>query len=246
MSIVNTIAELYGFLRHPARLFHPNTYSNARFIDFLKSKGAVIGEKTRFISPSHCVVDPGRIDYITIGRNCCLSNVTILAHDYSWYVLLEAFNDVLPDAGGEVIIGNNVFVGYQACILKGTSIGDNCIIGARSVVKGEIPSNTVWAGVPAKMICTLEDFYEKKMQLKIKDAIYRRDFVRRKKNRNPSIDEMGVFAVLFLDRTEECWKEYLEKIEFNGIKNSEMFRNYFYSSVPFFSSFEDFLNYQHH
>ena len=145
---------------HPRRMFSHDC-DNEHFVKYLISKGAKIGKNTRFISPKNCVIDPGRIDYIQIGDNCCLSRVTILAHDYSWYTFLEAFDDVVPDPGGEVIIGNNCFIGYDACILKGTTIGDNVIIGARAVIKGIIPSNTVWGGCPAKQICTLESYSKK-------------------------------------------------------------------------------------
>lgn len=50
------------------------------------------------------------------------------------------------------IIGNNVFIGAGANILGNITIGDNCIIGANSVVVKSIPSNSVVAGVPAKVL----------------------------------------------------------------------------------------------
>lgn len=228
---------------HPRRIFSHDC-DNEHFVKYLISKGAKIGKNTRFISPGKCSIDPGRCDYITIGDNCCLSVVTILAHDYSWYTFLEAFNDVVPDPGGEVIIGNNCFIGYQACILKGTNIGDNVIIGARAVVKGNIPSNTVWAGCPAKQICSLEELYEKKAQLKLQSAIYRREHIRKTKGREPSIKEMGAFSLFFLERSKENYEQYIKPIEFNGIVGDEKLKRYFFETVPQFSTFEDFLKYQ--
>ncbi len=71
MNIWGNVKKIFGYIRHPKRLLYPNTYNNERFCEYLRSKGAVIGDGTRFISPSHCVVDPGRIDYISIGKNCC-------------------------------------------------------------------------------------------------------------------------------------------------------------------------------
>lgn len=241
MIIIRKFFEILSYIRHPKRFIYPNTYSSERFVDFLRSKGAVIGLRTRFISPSNCVVDPGRIDYISIGDDCCLSNVTILAHDYSWYVFLDAYKDIVPDAGGQVTIGNNVFIGYQSCVLKGTEIGDNVIIGARSVVKGKIPSNTVWCGVPAKQLCTLDEFYEKRVKMKMKNALNRRDFIRKKYGRDPSIEELGPFCVLFLERTDENWNKYVKKIQFNGIADNEKLREFFYSSAPMFKSYSEFL-----
>ena len=53
---------------------------------------------------------------------------------------------------GEVVIGNNVWIGDKATILAGVTVGDNVIVGANSVVTKDIPSNTMVAGVPARII----------------------------------------------------------------------------------------------
>lgn len=230
--------------KHPGSILHPTTWCNKAYVDYLKSKGAIIGEGSRFISPAHCNVDVNRAEYISIGKNCCLSFVTLLAHDYSWYVFAESHHDILPDGGGKIVIGNNCFIGYQATILKNTTIGDNVIIGARAVVKGNVPSNTVWAGCPAKQICTLDELYQKRVMNKIEAAIYRRDLILEKKHRAPTIKEMGMFAFLFLARTEENYEEYIRDIQFNGIRDCSVVRALFFESQPFFPSFEDFLNYE--
>ena len=56
---------------------------------------------------------------------------------------------------GEVIIGRNVWIGDKVTILAGVHIGDNVVIGANSVVTHDIPSNTMVAGIPAKLIKNL-------------------------------------------------------------------------------------------
>ncbi|NRH20791.1 hypothetical protein HOO68_01975 [Candidatus Gracilibacteria bacterium] len=53
---------------------------------------------------------------------------------------------------GNIIIGNNVWVGARTIILKGVTIGDNSVIGAGSVVTKDIPSGYVAAGNPAHII----------------------------------------------------------------------------------------------
>lgn len=58
---------------------------------------------------------------------------------------------------GEIIIGNNVWVGERVTILGGITIGDNVIIGANSVVTHDVPSNSVVAGVPARIVKQLND-----------------------------------------------------------------------------------------
>jgi acetyltransferase-like isoleucine patch superfamily enzyme len=52
----------------------------------------------------------------------------------------------------DVNIGNNVWIGYGACILRGVTVGDNAIIGTNSVVTKDVPANAVVAGLPAKVI----------------------------------------------------------------------------------------------
>lgn len=53
---------------------------------------------------------------------------------------------------GKVKIGNNVFIGANCVITKPVTIGDNVIVGAGSIITKDIPSNEIWAGVPARFI----------------------------------------------------------------------------------------------
>lgn len=57
---------------------------------------------------------------------------------------------------GEVHIGSNVWIGRNVCIMPGVTIGDGVIIGANTVVTHDIPAYSVAAGVPAKVIKTIE------------------------------------------------------------------------------------------
>jgi acetyltransferase-like isoleucine patch superfamily enzyme len=52
----------------------------------------------------------------------------------------------------EVVVGSNVWIGYNACILRGVRVGDNSIIGTNSVVTRDVPANAVVGGVPARII----------------------------------------------------------------------------------------------
>ncbi len=52
----------------------------------------------------------------------------------------------------DVEIGNNVWIGYGACILRGVSVGDNSVIGTNSVVTKDVPANAVVGGIPARII----------------------------------------------------------------------------------------------
>lgn len=56
-----------------------------------------------------------------------------------------------------VVIKDNVFIGMNSLILKGVTIGENSVIGAGSVVAGNIPPNSIACGIPAKVIKSLSD-----------------------------------------------------------------------------------------
>lgn len=56
------------------------------------------------------------------------------------------------DNKGDIVVGNDVWIGYEAVILAGVTIGDGAIIGARAVVTKDVPPYTIVGGVPAKPI----------------------------------------------------------------------------------------------
>ncbi len=52
----------------------------------------------------------------------------------------------------DVEVGNNVWIGYGACILRGVSIGDNSVIGTNAIVTKDVPANAVVGGIPARIL----------------------------------------------------------------------------------------------
>jgi len=101
-------------------------------------------------------IDPGHCWLISIGDNVTLApRVTILAHDASPQAFIEATKI------GNVVIGNNVFIGAGSIILPGVTIGSNVIVGAGSVVTKDLPNDFVCAGNPCKMILSLNDYMAK-------------------------------------------------------------------------------------
>lgn len=101
---------------------------------------------------------------ITIGDNTAIGgNCKILDNDFH-PIEAEARLQLLQDAHGgesdlvparEIIIGKNCFIGCNSIILKGTKLGDGCVVGAGAVVAGKFPPNSVIVGNPAKVIKTL-------------------------------------------------------------------------------------------
>jgi acetyltransferase-like isoleucine patch superfamily enzyme len=95
---------------------------------------------------------------ITIGSNVTVgANSTITDTDF--HPLDPALRREHPAAGacGPVTIEDGVFIGMNCTILKGVTIGQNSIIGAGSVVTGDIPPNVIAGGVPARPLRSLDD-----------------------------------------------------------------------------------------
>ena len=86
------------------------------------------------------------------------SDVRILAHDAS-----TGYTGAHTKIG-RVTIGNNVFIGADSIVLCNTKIGDYVIVGAGSVVTSNLPSNGVYAGNPAKYICSFGEYKKKHME----------------------------------------------------------------------------------
>lgn len=129
-------------------------FGNGLIISYLKREGVnVIG------NPHICcdIVTPESY-LITIGDRTTISNdVQFVTHDYSVSKLGVGYSDLF----GEIIIGNNCFIGARSVILLGVTLGDNCIVGCGSVVTKSFPAGSVVAGNPAKLITTSDKLKEK-------------------------------------------------------------------------------------
>ncbi len=90
---------------------------------------------------------------IEIGEACLFAKSATVT-DSDWHGLYDR-TDPRPEAR-PVVIGRNVWIGDGAMVCKGVTIGDNAVIGARSVVTRDIPANVVAAGAPAAPVKTLD------------------------------------------------------------------------------------------
>lgn len=84
-------------------------------------------------------------------RLCSVSTYPFAVFGGLWAQRVPPHMDQLPRKG-DIIIGNDVWIGRESLILPGAKIGDGAIIGARSVVGGVIPPYTVAAGSPARVL----------------------------------------------------------------------------------------------
>lgn len=139
----------------------------------LMSMGMQVGSNFKrlhgvILDPSHCWL-------IQIGDNVTMApRVHILCHDASTKQFLK-YTKI-----GRVTIGDNVFIGAETVVLPGVTIGSNVIIGANSTVTHDIPANSVAAGSPARVICTLEEYLAKEEKRMESALRYGEEFTLRK------------------------------------------------------------------
>lgn len=133
--------------------------SKEKYIDFLRSKGAVIGTGCDI----HKDVRLGEEAFlIKIGNNTRItSGVRLIPHDGGLWTLRKM--GVLPDADyfAPIVIGDNVHIGNDTIIMPGVTIGNNVVIGCAAVVTHDLPDNVVAAGVPARIIESIDVYAEK-------------------------------------------------------------------------------------
>jgi acetyltransferase-like isoleucine patch superfamily enzyme len=108
----------------------------------------VIGAKT--VMGQECTISA--FQHVSVGRECILADRVMLIDFDHGVVEVERPIRVQGIYKRDVRVGNNVWVGYGACFLRGTTVGDNCVIGTSSVITKDVPDNAVVAGVPARVL----------------------------------------------------------------------------------------------
>ena len=84
---------------------------------------------------------------ITIGNHVLMARDVIIRDTDSHEILENNYKKTKP-----ISIGNHVWIGTRAMIMKGVTIGDGAIVAAGAIVTKDVPANTIVAGVPAKVI----------------------------------------------------------------------------------------------
>lgn len=212
------------------------------YLKHLKKIGCKIGDGTHiFANPLNILIDETRPWLIDIGNNVQITrNVTILTHGYDWSVLKGVYGEILGSSG-KVTIGNNVFIGMNSTILKGTTIGNNVIIGANSLVRGVIPNNCVIAGNPAKIICSIEEYYHKRKDAQINEAVELVNEYYKTYNKFPDESYLREFFFLFANREETLNPVFDNTMKLIG--NYEHSISVFKKCSPVFKTYKEFLDY---
>ena len=108
----------------------------------------VIGAKT--VLGQECTISA--YQHVSIGRECVIADrVMLIDFDHG---MVEVDRPIRHQGiyKRDVRVGNNVWIGYGACILRGVTIGDNAVIGTNAVVTRDVPANAIVGGVPARII----------------------------------------------------------------------------------------------
>ena len=88
-------------------------------------------------------------DAITIGAGCTFSwDVQLLDNDFHTMTV----GGVQQPSAAPIVIGDRVWVGTRAIVLKGVTIGDGAVVAAGAIVTKDVPANAVVAGIPAKVV----------------------------------------------------------------------------------------------
>jgi acetyltransferase-like isoleucine patch superfamily enzyme len=107
-----------------------------------------IGAKT--VMGQECTISA--FQHVKIGRECVIADRVMFIDFDHGMVEVERPIRMQGIYKRDVNVGNNVWIGYGACILRGVTVGDNAVIGTNSVVTKDVPANAVVAGLPAKVI----------------------------------------------------------------------------------------------
>lgn len=232
--IKDLFSKLYNNLKH-----FIVTSSNEQYCKYLRKHGVRISGGVIFRYPHHTTIDVSRPGLITIGENVDINdNFTIMTHDFGTFVFRNLYHDFVPSSG-KVTIGNNIYIGRDVTILKGVTIGDNCIIGLGSIVTKDIPANSVVCGVPAKVVCSIEEYYSKRKEKSVRESMEYYKVLAKYLDRTPIPTDFTEEWALFFRK--EDFDKYPEMHDVIDWRLKEFQTDFWKKHKPIFNGYEDFL-----
>jgi acetyltransferase-like isoleucine patch superfamily enzyme len=151
--------RIFDTLKNITRVLRDRLFAARDPVGFARSLGVRVGENVRFYGVSRSMFgsEPWMIK---IGNDCHITaGVQFINHDGGTLILRK--HEPTLEWTAPILIGNDVYIGINSIILPNVSIGNSCVIGAGAVVTKDVPDNTVYAGVPARFICTVDDYFNK-------------------------------------------------------------------------------------
>jgi acetyltransferase-like isoleucine patch superfamily enzyme len=116
----------------------------------LRCHEGVISIGAKSVLGQECTISA--YQHVSIGRECVIADRVMLIDFDHGMVEVERPIRLQGIYKRDVRVGNNVWIGYGACVLRGVTVGDNAVIGSNAVVTRDVPDNAVVAGVPARVI----------------------------------------------------------------------------------------------
>lgn len=120
--------------------------------------GVQVGENCRFIDTRKATFSTEPF-LISIGNHVSMTNPQFVTHDGGVWVFRTKYPEI--ELFGKIEIGNNCFIGVGVSLLPNTKIGNNCIVAAGAIVKGNFEDNSIIAGIPAKRIAAIDEYFAK-------------------------------------------------------------------------------------
>lgn len=143
-------------------------------------------------------------------------------------------------ASGIVEIGDNVFIGMNAIIERNVKIGNNVVIGAGSIVTKDCEENSVYAGVPAKRIMSIDEFLMKRRDKQLDEAklLAQRYYERYRKKPEPAV--FHEYFMLF-ETSESVMSNatFVKKMQLGNSEEQTLL--YMKEHAPKFESYDEFI-----
>lgn len=178
LFLVCTFGKFFGIRFIVRYLRNPNPNISAKVLRFF---GASIGHKTGFKrsilfdNVYEDIESKGDFSNLTIGSNCYIGDSvyfdlvekitiednSVIAGKVSFLTHQDCnlsffLNDVFPRKVGAIVIGTGSWIGFGTTILLGVHVGQNSAIAACSLIKTDVKTKTLFAGVPAMFIRSLD------------------------------------------------------------------------------------------
>lgn len=145
---------------HTLRLY--TIRSSMKRAEYMKKHGIFHAMGDRVMITSRKI--PLYAKLISIGNNVWMaSRVEFVPHDVTHY-MLNGMKDghKYTEKIGCIEIGNNVFIGTDVKILYDVKVGDNVIIAAGTLVNKDVPPNSVWGGIPGRLIGSFDEYLSRR------------------------------------------------------------------------------------
>jgi acetyltransferase-like isoleucine patch superfamily enzyme len=155
--------KIFNSLWVKIQIYFASSYTVGKI--YSKYYDVKIGKNVRFTGKDIYFGSEGYL--IDIGDNCTITGGVIFeTHDGGVGLFRKEYPGI--NVFGRIRVGDNVFIGNRAIIMPNVTIGNNVIIGAGSIVTKSVPSGSVAAGIPARVIKSFDEYKAKALQ----NAIY--------------------------------------------------------------------------